>query len=348
MRKPSLHIIKAAITTIGRGLRWLVLALCLLWSIGLYIYQPITLLSLIAIPLVLLVMRCLPTPAGKGYLLQLIARAPKEAYLWSLFLLSVISYLSLPGPQPEKWQSPWAHAPQFSLEGDTLTIRNLRDFHYRSELDYDPIWRTETYNLSTITGADFAECHWDGMEAICHTMMSFSFADGKHLVVSAETRLPEGEAQSALGGLYKRYGLLYIFGTEADIFGLRTNHRHEDLLLLPMKVKPQGARAMLMHFVHLAQAAEKNHTAYNTAANNCSSGVMATFRHLAPDMPLWYDLAPIHNGSISRILFNHGALITRPGETYDALRKRCYLRYDISPDAPEQYSSAIRKHIQQL
>lgn len=329
MKKINPKIIKKTLIYTWYGVRWLILALCLLWALGLWIYQPFCLLLPIAVA---------------GFYLLLKRKRVEEA-LWAAFLLSAVCYTFIPGPQPKQWQTPWAHAPKFEMNGDILTIRNVRDFRYRSEHDYDPVWRTESYNLSTITGADFAECHWDGMEAICHTMISFNFADGKHLVVSAETRLPEGVEQNAIGGLYKKYGLIYLFGTEEDIYALRTNHRHEDLLIMPMKVKPEGARAMLMHFVQLAQEAEENHTAYNTAANNCSSGVMSTFRHMAPDMPAYYDLAPIHNGSISRLLYRHGALITRPGESYDALRERCYLRYDISPDSPEKYSTAIREII---
>ena len=345
MRKliPALFIRTA--TALWRWLRRLILALGLLWCLGFYIYRPISLLSPAILLLCLLALRWIPTLAAPARFLRGCTRSPRELLLWCLFLLTAVSYYIIPTKRPEKWQTPWAHAPQFTLEGDTLTIRNLRDFNYRSEQDYDARWRTESYDLSGITGAEFAECHWDGMEAICHTMISFSFADGKHLVVSAETRLPEGVEQNALAGLYKNYGLLYVFGTEEDIYALRTNHRHEDLLLMPMRIKPQGARDMLLHFVRLAQEAEAENTAYNTATNNCSSGVMATFRHLAPGMPLYYDLAPIHNGSISRILFRHGALLSRPGETYDALRKRCYLHYDISPDAPHNYSAAIREKI---
>lgn len=328
--KQGLSPICKSATVIGRWLRRLLLALCLLWSLGLWIYQPVSLI--------------IPVLAVSLWW-WLLKRRHTESALWGSFGLSVIIYLLLPGPQPTKWQTPWEHAPKFSIEGDTLTIRNLRDFRYRSEQDYDPVWRTESYNLSTLTGAEFAECHWDGMEAICHTMISFSFADGKHLVVSAETRLPEGETQNAIGGLYKRYGLVYLFGTEEDIYALRTNYRHEDLLLMPMDITPEGARKMLLHFVQQAEEAEADHTAYNTVSNNCSSGVMRTFRHMAPNMPSYYDLAPVHNGSISRLLYKHGALITRQGESYDALRKRCYLHYDISADAPQNYSTAIREKI---
>lgn len=340
MFAPSLRLLWQTTASGGRLLRRLALLLGLIWAAGLYSYYPTGLLLLPACGSLIGLLAAL---AGT----TIIRRVNAEGLLWCCVLISIIFFRLIPGPQPENWQAPWQHAPIFDIRGDSLTIRNLRDFRYRSETDFDPVWRSETYDLSAIKGADFAECHWDGMELICHTMISFSFADGKHLVVSAETRLPEGEKQSAIGGLYKRYGLIYLFGTEEDIFGLRTNHRHEDLLLLPMRISPDQARDMLLHFIQLAQEAEQRHTAYNTLSNNCSSGVMSTFRHLAPNMPFYYDLAPIHNGDISGILFRHGALHTRPGESYDELRKRCYLRYDISPDNPQLYSEALRNIINQ-
>ncbi len=312
----------------------LVLGIALLWLAGLYIYQPLSLLPAALLAGVALWYRHRRGTFGRG--------RKNRLWLWGLVLLGILTYKLLPAPSPDAWQTPWARAPHFDLRGDTLTISNLRDFRYRSETDYDVRYRTESYKLSDITGADFGECHWDGMEAICHTMISFTFADGRHLVVSAETRLPVGEEQNSIGGLYKRYGLLYIFGTEEDIFALRTNHRHEDLILLPLRIQPKQARAMLLHFVALAEQAEREHQSYNTLTSNCSSGVMKVFRSLAPHMPRLYNLAPIHNGSISRLLYRHGALITQPGESYDTLRKRCYLGYDLSPASPENYSTAIR------
>lgn len=311
------------------------LTLGLLWLLGLYIYQPYTLVGLALIAAFIGAYRWKRGRIGRIRL-----------WLWGLLGCGIVSYQLLPNPTPERWQTSWAKEPQFHLQGNQLTISNLRDFHYRSETDFDVRYRTESYDLSRLTDVDFAECHWDGMEAICHTMLSFGFADGKRFVISAETRLPEGEIQSALGGLYKRYGLLYVFGTEEDIFALRTNHRHEDLLVMPMRLKPGRGRELLESFIRIAQQAHRTHKPYNTIAGNCSSGVMESFRALAPDMPKLYDLAPIHNGSISALLFKHGALITRPGESYNELRRRTYLGYDLSPGHPELYSQAIRRKIQ--
>lgn len=299
----------------------------LLWLVGLMIYQPITLLLLLPATLFFLKWR---------------RRVPTSLMLWALVLLGGLFYAFIPGPSPDAWQTPWAEAPQCSVEGEVLRIRKVRDFHYRSETDYDVAYRDESYHLGDLTGVDFAECHWDGLKAVCHTMLSFHFSDGRRLVVSAETRLPEGEEQNAIGGIYKRYGILYVFGTEEDIFRLRTNHRHEDLSVYPLRIKPEGARKLLLHYVHLAERAEKEGTPYNTLTGNCSTGLVSAFRELAPQMPKRYDLLPIHNGSFTHLLYRAGALQTRPGESEEALRERSYVGYDLAPDNRAEYSSALR------
>ncbi len=317
----------------------ILLSIGLIWSLGLWIYQPISL-----IPTAILA-----AAWGSWYFKQKKYPGHTLRWLWGLLALNIITFELIPGPQPEQWQTPWARTPEFSFsaDGNLLTITNVRDFEYRSTTDYTPRYRTETYDLRTITSVDFAPCHWDGMETVCHTMMSFNFADGRHLVVSAETRLPVGEEQNAIGGLYKRYGLLYLFGTEDDLYGLRTNYRHEDLMLMPIKATPDTARDMLLNFVALQQKAAANHTAYNTVADNCSTGVISTFRAVAPNMPWYYDFLPIHNGNIAKVLYEHGAVQTLPGESYDAFRKRCYLGYDPAPNTPPGYSQAIRAKISQ-
>ena len=308
----------------------LLLVLPLLWSIGLWYYQPVSIL-----PALLVIV-------GAVLWWKLRKRPSIHLVLWVLVAVNIITYYCIPGPTPERWQKPWALAPVFEQQGDQLTIRNIRDFRYRTEEDSDARYRTETYDLNTLVGVDFAECHWDGMTAICHTMLSFNFADGRHLAVSAETRLPEGVEQGAIPGLYKKYGILYLFGTEEDLYGLRTNIRHEDLSIYPMNIKPQGARKLLQHYIDLAKQAEAEHIPYNTISGNCSTGLVSGFRALVPSMPRKYDFLPLHNGSIAGLLFRSGALQTRPGETEEQIRQRCYVGYDIPMD---NYSTHLRERI---
>ena len=308
----------------------LLLVLPLLWGVGLWYYQPVSIL-----PALLVV-------AGAALWWKLRKRPSIHLVLWLMVAVNIITYHCIPGPTPERWQKPWALAPVFEQQGDQLTIRNIRDFRYRTEEDSDARYRTETYDLNTLVGVDFAECHWDGMTAICHTMLSFNFADGRHLAVSAETRLPEGVDHGAIPGLYKKYGILYLFGTEEDLYGLRTNIRHEDLSIYPMNIKPQGARKLLQHYIDLAKQAEEEHLPYNTISGNCSTGLVSGFRALVPSMPRKYDFLPLHNGSIAGLLFRSGALLTRPGETEEQIRLRCYVGYDIPMD---HYSTHLREKI---
>ncbi len=308
----------------------LLLILPLLWCCGLWYYQPVSLL-----PTGLFLCGIALYRFKKGHI-------SVHLSLWLLVLLNTITYHCIPGPTPEQWQKPWTHAPEFEQNGDILTIHNIRDFRYRTEEDSDARYRTESYDLNTLQGVDFASCHWDGMTAICHTMLSFNFTDGRRVVVSAETRLPEGVEQGAIPGLYKKYGIIYLFGTEEDIFGLRTNIRHEDLYIFPLKINQEGAKKLLQHYIDLSRHAESTHQDYNTIADNCSTGIVSGFRVLVPTMARKYDFLPLHNGSIADLLIEYGAVQAHPGETPEQIRKRCYVGYDLPIN---DYSAALRRRI---
>ncbi len=316
----------------------IVLVPFLLWVLGLWIYRPVSLLPAALLGMVWLAL----------FRSRRIERrsALNQMWLWALACCMVVTYFALPGPSNVTWQKPWARDALPVLDGDVLTITNLRDFRYRTEEDYDMHYRSERYDLRNVTGASFVESHWDGMEAICHTMLSFDFSDGRHLVISPETRLPQGVKQNDVGGLYKLYNLLYVFGSEEDILALRTNYRHEDLLLLPLNVSPEQARAMLLQLVAEARQAEEEHQPYNTVTANCSTGILGAMLRAGIRLPRGYQLLPVHNGSISKVLYDNGLLRARPGESYNAMRKRCYLRYDLAKGNPGDYSRAIREKIQ--
>lgn len=315
-----------------RALHRLLLGLALLWLLGLAVFQPLSLW--VTLPLLVLTA-----------LLRRKCPLPWRFLLWLPVIGGIVFFKLLPPPQPAQWQGPWERDPEPTISGDILTVGNLRDFRYRSPDDYDSRYRSARYDLRQLCGVDFAPCHWDGHEFFCHTMLVFNFSDGQHLVVSPETRLPEGEAQNGLAGLYKRYGILYVFGSEDDILALRTNYRHEDLYLYPLNVTPTQARRLLEHIVAIAQQSSARHEAYNTVTDNCSTAIVTLFRPLSDVIPLQYRLLPVNNGRIAELLYRFGGLITRPGESWEQLRQRSYAGYDITPGPGHGYSEALRKRV---
>lgn len=315
---------------IGKYLTDVLLCICLLWSLGLLIYQPVCIIPVALLAAVAVWL----WRSGKARCLR--------GWLWCGFALCACAYLLLPNPSGP-WQTPWARLAHCTLNGNILTIQDLRDFRYTTENDYETRYTTQTYNLSTLVAVDFAECRWDGHEAICHTMMSFAFADGRRIVFSAETRVPEGEEQTALGGLYKRYGLAYVIGTEEDIFALRTNYRHEDLYIYPLHITRQQAMNTLLGMLEFATDANENGSHYNTVTGNCSAPYIDMLHRSVPDLPMKGFLLPVRNSSIAEVFYNHGFLHHKENESLPDLRTRSKVGYDIPLP---NYSQNLRQRLQ--
>ncbi len=186
-----------------------------------------------------------------------------------------------------------------------VTIRDVRDFYYRSELDFDVKYKDMTFNLNELQSVDFYMVHWNS-EYIAHTMLSFGFSGGQHLVLSIETRIPEGLEQNSVAGLYKQYNLLMIWGTERDLIGLRTNHRiGEDVYLYPTNTTPLEAQELLVSLLRRTNDLKKHPRFYNTVTANCTN-------FLAPSMKKTWSLDSIRsvvfNGHVDEIARNAGWL----------------------------------------
>ncbi|UKI33232.1 MAG: hypothetical protein L6W00_07080 [Lentisphaeria bacterium] len=76
------------------------------------------------------------------------------------------------------WQRPWARAPHVEFDGARAKIGNIRNFRYRTETDFDSVYTSGEYDLDQLESVDLAVSHWDGLEAIAHTMLSFGFRTG--------------------------------------------------------------------------------------------------------------------------------------------------------------------------
>lgn len=97
---------------------------------------------------------------------------------------------------PEVKNIPWAE-----VNGDLVTIHNIRNFNYRSESDFDPIYDTRTYNVSELSEVDMIVVYW-GSKPIAHLMVSFGFNDRDFIAFSIETRKEVGESYSAINGFF--------------------------------------------------------------------------------------------------------------------------------------------------
>lgn len=194
------------------------------------------------------------------------------------------------------------------MEGDRLTIHNVRNCRYRTETDYDAVWEERTLDLGRIQALDLFITYW-GSPYIAHPILSFVFEDGSHVAFSIETRKEAGEEYSSIKGFFREYELIYIPADERDVIRLRTNYRKgEDVYLYRTKTSPQRARAMLLDYVARMNALHKQPEWYNALTSNCTTNIRIHGVNSAEGKAPRWDYRILVNGLGDQMLYERGDL----------------------------------------
>lgn len=170
------------------------------------------------------------------------------------------------------WTPDMARLARGEIDGDTLTIHNLRDNLYPQPGEpYDTRWTSGSYDLAKLRRVWLAVEYFSRFRAVAHTFLSFEFSDGDALSVSVEARLPAGERYSIVRGLLRAFEVAYTFGTERDFVLRRAAYRRRKVLLLPLITPPDQARALLLRLVERANDLAGTPRFYNSVTENCTS-----------------------------------------------------------------------------
>jgi hypothetical protein len=316
---------------LGRLVLWIFLLAAIVWgSAALWFDSPASLAALLAaaFPLATLALLMMLQPRRRAYAAFLV-----------LFAVLLGWWFSLEPSNHRDWQPDVAMLPTAEIQGDTLTLRNVRNFDYRSETDYAERWETRSYDLSKLRGLDLFVIYW-GSPNIAHTILSWDFSDGQHLAVSIETRKEKGESYSAVRGFFRQYELYYVIADERDVVGLRTNHRHEDVYLYPLRTPPVRARAILLDYLKGINRLAEQPKWYNALSHNCTTTIRMHTSDVIKGVPRdWRWLA---NGYLDELLYEKGAL--NRGLPFAALKKLSYINPKAQAVAPDgDFSAEIRK-----
>jgi hypothetical protein len=218
------------------------------------------------------------------------------------------------------WAADVARTASVTAEGDRLEVRNVRNFRWRTDTDFDPQWETRSYDLAAPTTVDLVMSYWAG-EAIAHTMLRFGFADGQQLVFSIEIRKEQKESYSPLAGFFRNYELSFIAADERDVIGVRTNVRGEDVRIYRLRMPPAVARQLLLEYIDEANELAATPRFYNTLTANCTTQIFPMVRALQPGLPLDYRV--LLSGYVPDYVYDLGALDT--SAPFVALRQRSHL-----------------------
>jgi len=222
-------------------------------------------------------------------------------------------WLSLAPRNDRDWQPDVARLAAVERAGRLVTVRNVRDFDYRTEADFDVRWEERVYDLDRVTGLDIFLSFW-GPTLYAHTILSWQFEDQAPLAVSIETRKEKGESYSALRGFFRQYELVYVLADERDVVRLRTSYRGETVFLYRLAISPEAARALLLQYFTEVDALRTTPRWYNALTVNCTTAIWRNVRALSPANP--FDWRLVANGYLDRMLYERGTIDTSlPFET---------------------------------
>jgi hypothetical protein len=185
------------------------------------------------------------------------------------------------------WQPEVARLAYATINGDIVTVHNIRNFDYRTETDFTPAYYDRTYNLKKLDSGDLVAVYWMG-PAIAHLFLSFGFGDDR-LAISIEARKVKGAGYSSAKGFFRQYELYYVVADERDVVRVRTNYRKdppEDVYIYPLRVPPENIRRVFLEYMRKMNALRERPEFYNTLTTNCTTAILMNTRVNPESLPL--------------------------------------------------------------
>ena len=228
----------------------------------------------------------------------------------ALFALLLACWTSIEPSNDRDWQPETAVLAYASIDGDRITLHNIRNFDYRTETDFTPAHYDRTFDLQQLDAVDLFAVYWMG-PAIAHVFLSFGFTDGSHVAISIEARKERGEGYSTVQGFFRQYELYYVVGDERDIVRLRTNYRHdppEHVYLYRLHGSARDEQRLFLAYLHEINALREHAEWYNSLTSNCTNSIWFLARFNPERLP--YSWKVLVSGYLPQYLYEHGRLDT--------------------------------------
>ena len=260
---------------------------------------------------------------------------------FAAFLLLVSWWSTIPPKQDRDWAPEYARLPYATINGDLVTIHNIRNFDYRTETDFTPRYYDKTFDLRQLDSVDVIASYWMG-DAIAHIFLSFGFSGKDFIAISIETRRQRHQSYSTIAGFFKQYELFYVVADERDLIRLRTNYRKdppEDVYIYRTRAPADNARRLFLDYIREINSLAEKPEFYNALTTNCTTSILTHTRVNRGDVPLSWKI--LLSGYVPQYLYERHAIDT--SLPLEELKRRSHINAAAqASDNAADFSQRIR------
>lgn len=265
--------------------------------------------------------------------------------LWQPFLLLLIVFgffiswwRSQKPSHHRNWNPNFAVLPRIAIEGDSVTVQNVRNTEYRTLEDFSPRYETRQYRLSRLVGIDAIVVYW-GSAWISHPMLIFDFGEDGRICFSIEVRYRQGQKYGFLRSLYRQQEIVYLISDERDAILKRSKYsKNHDVYLYRLKAAPEEIQRVFLEYVVSTNDLADSPRWYNGLTTNCTTSI---YRQRA-DQVEW-DWRWLFNGRLDQMIYEHGRLNAEL--PFEELRQKSWVN-DIANNADaEDFGDQIRREL---
>jgi hypothetical protein len=254
--------------------------------------------------------------------------------MFAVAYLGLLVWWSTIRPSHDRnWRPDVAVMPRATIDGDHVKITGFRNFEYRSLEDFTVRHEEREFDLSHLTSLDFYVSYW-AVGPVGHTFVSFNFDNAAPLCISIETRPEEGEGFSPIASLFKQFELIY---------GVRTNHRNEEVFLYRIRIQAATAREFLKVYLERVNELADKPEFYHLLSNSCTINIVRYANRVGRIGRL--NINHVLNGFIDQYLYSAGMIETNL--PFEELRRLSHIneaarKADGLPDFAQRIRQEIR------
>ncbi len=254
--------------------------------------------------------------------------------------LVLIVWVSATPSNSRDWQPDVAVLPYAVIDGNRVTVHNVRNFDYRTETDFTPAYYNRTFDLRQLDRVDLVAVYWMG-PAIAHLFLSFGFG-ADHLAISVEARKDRTKPYATLPGFFRQYELVYVVADERDVVRVRTNYRKspsEDVYLFRTVGSVENGRRIFLDYMRDINELRAHPRFYNTLTTNCTTMILT---HAAVnENPIPYSWKILFSGYAPEYAYDQGRLDR--SLPFEELRRRVHINAAAqAADQAPDFSRRIR------